>query len=388
MGRRLLGLIVALGLVIGVLVLVQQQHRPPKPGPQSSATAGTIALTGLIGSEKSDFFTSDQVRQALRAKGLAVSVRTSGSWQMADEARAEPPGAALGPASGPPPGSAYDFVIPASSVAAKAIGTPITTTPVRPFYSPLVVVTHQQTAQFLKGVGLASPDADGVWTFHMAQYLTDVQQHLGWGDLKGATPPPDLAGKIYIATTDPNTSSSASLYLAVMSYLANGDQVVSDQSGIDRTASLLRYLMANQGALLASSDQLFRDFVAGTGKPLSWTYESEVAEQAMKGKLPGDMVVLYPDIGITSDHTVVELTPKADALAQALLNDPALISLEAQYGFRPTADPQAMVAALKAKGHAQGFLAGLTSLGSQPPPPTTDILQKIVAAASPAGGGN
>ncbi|MFF7631710.1 hypothetical protein ACFZB9_00965 [Kitasatospora sp. NPDC008050] len=376
MRRRLLGLIVALGLVIGVLVLIQQQHRSPKPGPQPPATAGAGALNGLIGSEKSDFFTSSAVQQALRAKGLAVSVRTSGSWQMAEEAKSKPSG------------SAYDFVIPASSVAAKAITTPITTNPVRPFYSPLVVLAHQQTAQFLRGAGLASVDGNGVWTFHMAQYLTDVQQHLGWGDLKGATPPPDLAGKIYIATTDPNTSSSASLYLAVMSYLANGDQVVSDQTGIDRTAPLLRYLMANQGALLASSDQLFRDFVAGTGKPLSWTYESEVAEQAMNGKLPGDMVVLYPDIGITSDHTVVELTPKADALAQALLNDPTLIGLEAQYGFRPTADPQQMVAALKAKGHGQGFLSDLTSLGSQPPPPTTDILQKIVAAASSAGSGN
>lgn len=338
MRRRLLGLIVALGLVIGVLVLIQQHHRTPKPGPQPTAAAGGIALSGLIGSEKSDFFTSAPVRQALRAKGLAVSVRTSGSWQMADEAKSKP----------------YDFVIPASSVAAKAITTPITTNPVRPFYSPLVVLAHQQTAQFLRGTGLASVDGNGVWTFHMTQYLTDVQQHLGWGDLKGATPPPDLAGKIYVATTDPNTSSSASLYLAVMSYLDNGNQVVSDQTGIDRTAPLLRYLTANQGAMLASSDQLFRDFVMRhRRKPLSWTYESEVAEQAMNGKMPGDMVVLYPDIGITSDHTVVELTPKADALAQALLNDPTLIDLEAQYGFRPTADPQKMVAALKAGGTAR-----------------------------------
>ncbi|GAB2709031.1 hypothetical protein [Kitasatospora kifunensis] len=373
MRQRLLGLVLALGLVVGVVVLVvQQHHRSPGPAPQPTATAGSIALSGLIGSEKNDFFTADQVQQAFRAKGLTVSVRTSGSWQMAEEAKGKP----------------YDFVIPASSVAARAITTPITTTAVRPFYSPLVVIAHQQTAQFLQSNGLATVDGNGIWTFHMAQYLADVQRQLGWSDLKGGSLPPDLAGKIYIATTDPNSSSSASLYLAVMSYLANGSQVVSDQTGIDRTAPLLHYLMANQGALLASSDQLFRDFVAGTGKPLSWTYESEVAEQAMKGNMPGDTVVLYPDIGITSDHTVVELTPKADALAQALLNDPTLINLEAQYGFRPTADPQKMVAALKTKGQDHGFLPNLTSLGSQPPPPTTDILQKIVAAASPVGSGN
>ncbi|MCX4749686.1 hypothetical protein OG455_29940 [Kitasatospora sp. NBC_01287] len=365
--RRLLGLLVAAGLLVGVVAVVLQRHQPPGP------STATVRLTGLIGSEKADFFADEQVQQALAAKGLTVSVQHSGSWQMADDAK----------------GGGFDFAFPASSVAAKAISTPITTTPVRPFYSPLVLVAHADTARFLADNGLASQDPTSkIWTFRMAAYLKDVQSELSWSDLTGGTRPPDVAGKIYVATTDPSSSSSAALYLAVMSYLDNGSQVVSDQSGIDRVSPLLRYLIANQGALLASSDQLFRDFVAGTGKPLSWTYESEVAEQAMKGKLPDDTVVLYPDIDIQSDHTLVELTKGSDALAQALLTDPTLIELEARYGFRPTNDSQAMVQALIAKTGKQqtSFPLDLGSLGTfQPPTPTTGTLQALVNAVSATG---
>lgn len=227
--RRLLGVLVAVCLLIGVVVLVQVQHHAAKAG---STSGGTVALSGVIGSEKADFFADGQVQQAFRSRGLSVSVQHSGSWQMGDDVTGKP----------------FDFAFPASSVAAKAISTTITTTPVRPFYSPLVVIAHADTAQFLAQNNLATEDKTShVWTFHMAAYLKDVQSKLSWEDLPGGARPGYVAGKIYVATTDPNSSSSASLYLAVMSYLANNSQVVSDQTGIDQVTPLLRYLMANQG---------------------------------------------------------------------------------------------------------------------------------------------
>ncbi|MGF1426195.1 hypothetical protein [Kitasatospora sp. LaBMicrA B282] len=373
----LLGALAALVIIVGVgLLALPHHHTSARPATGATASRALVQLTGLVGSEKADFFGDGRVQQAFAADRLSVAVQHSGSWQMAGEVKQ----------------NVYDFAFPASSVAAKAIDTPIAATPVRPFYSPLVVIAHAATADFLKANGLAKQDpGTGVWTFEMGQYLADVQRRLAWSDLTGGHRPPDVAGKIYVATTDPSSSSSASLYLAVMSYLANGGQVVSDTTGIDRVAPLLQYLMANQGALLASSDQLFRDFEAGTGKPLSWTYESEVAEQAMQGRTPVDTVVLYPDTDVQSDHTLVELTKQSDLLAQALTKDPKLVALEADFGFRPVNEPQAMVDELTAgrspdPARQTVFARDLASLGTfQPPAPTTDVLQKLVAAAVPTG---
>lgn len=248
--RRLLGVLLALGLVIGVVLVAQQRHNP-RPGPRPSPTAhgsptALTALSGLIGSEKQHFFADGAVQQALRAQGYAVTVGSSGSFSMAGDVQK----------------GHYDFAIPASSIAASTIPSPFNTNPVRPFYSPMVVVAHTDTADFLAQNGLATQLSGGVWSFDMNQYLADVEAQRKWSDLTGGTRPGDLAGLLYIETTDPASSSSGALYLAIMSYLANNEQLVKSQADIAHVQPLMQYLISNQGALLASSDQLFSDFRA------------------------------------------------------------------------------------------------------------------------------
>ncbi|MCC9308988.1 hypothetical protein LN042_18150 [Kitasatospora sp. RB6PN24] len=363
--QQLVGILVALALVAAVAaIVITKSCCGPSPAP-----AARTAVTGLIGSEKADFFASPQVRRAFGKLGLEVSVQHAGSWQMKDQLK----------------GSDYDFAIPASSVAADSIPTPITTTKVRPFYSPLVVLTTPEVAEFMRQNGLAAKKDDNVWVMDMQAYWAAASAGTAWTALPHQEDrPAGLSGQIYIATTDPRTSSSASLYLALMSYLGNGQKVVASQNDIDRIGPVLQRLMSAQGAMLSSSDQLFRDFVAGTERPLSWTYESEVAEQALAGTLPAGTAVIYPDYDIQSDHTVVELTPKAARVSAALANDPDLVKLEAQFGFRPENDPGLLATDLRQKGNQQ-FPADLRSLGtSQPPPPTSDLLQQLVNRAVPA----
>ncbi|GAA1224900.1 hypothetical protein GCM10009665_13920 [Kitasatospora nipponensis] len=354
---------------VGVVIAVRWPH---SPGP------ALTRVSGLIGSEKTEFFNSPEVQQALRNDKLDVHVTSSGSWQMAQQVAAKP--------------TAYDFAFPASSTATSSLKD-LNSVPVRPFYSPLVVIANRSTVDLLlrdSWNGVAGPmgkvppllksGQDGAELLDMDAYRQAVAANLTWGAVDPQGTRKDLRGQLLISTTDPASSSSAALYLAVMSYLANGQQVVTDQSGIDRVGPLLKQLVQSQGALLASSDELFRDFLSGVGRPLIWTYESEAAGLARAGKLPQDTVVLYPDTTIQSDHTVVELTKNAEPFAAAMQNDPVLRQLAARFGFRPSGDPQAMVQALGERG--TGFAADVTRIGSfQVAPPSTDNLQKLVNAA-------
>ncbi|MFE0458731.1 hypothetical protein ACFW1A_05640 [Kitasatospora sp. NPDC058965] len=358
--KRLLGAVLAVGLIAGVVVLVQQNCCHGS-GPQG----GTVAVSGLIGSEKTSFFDDPQVAKAFADKQLTVRTDHAGSWQMA----------------GLVGRGKYDFAIPAADVIGKEIPDQVTTVPVRPFYSPLVVVARQATVAALETAGLVKSSDDGRFeVFKTADYLAAVKQRKTWNDPNH----PELRGQIYLSTTDPQSSASAALYLAAMAYLDNNNSVVADQGQAVKEGQALKVLMQPQGALLASSDQLMRDFLANAGHPLIWTYESEVAERAHDGTLPDDVRVLYPDITIQSDHTVVELTPAAHKLALALQDDPKLVKLEADHGFRPESDPDAFAREMGDKvvttNHFAPNVADLKT--AQAVSPSSDLLKDLITAAT------
>ncbi|GAA1983138.1 substrate-binding domain-containing protein [Kitasatospora viridis] len=361
MRRQLMGIGIALALVAAVVVVVVAKVC-------CGSTPPLTRVHGLIGSEKGAFFADQRVKDAFAKLGLAVDTDTAGSWQMPDMVK----------------GGHYDFAMPASSVAAKSIPTTIGGIQAEPFYSPLVVVTTSDVADFLRQNGLAEPQPDGSWIFRMRQYLTDVRGGTTWAQLPQGKRPGDLAGDIYIDTTNPSSSSSGAFYLAVMSYLANGERVVATKQDVQGVTPLVRQLTQEQGAQPDSSDPLFQHFTAHFGLPLVWTYESEAAAQALNGTLDPNAVILYPDYDIQTNHTVVELTPVADRVAKALQGDPALVALEAQFGFRPATAPGLLATDLRhrsAQDHR--FPADLSSLQViQPPSPTTSILHCLSATAT------
>ncbi|MFD7986730.1 hypothetical protein ACFRKE_21845 [Kitasatospora indigofera] len=356
--RRVGGVLAALVLLGGVLFAVL--HRAP------ADDGGITVVKGVIGSEKREFFADPEVVAELKAQHLRVDAITTGSWQMAD--------ADL---------TGNDFAFPASLSPAEEIRAKrgVSGEPVRPFYSPLVVIAHAPVAEVLRANGLAARAESGVWTFRMDQYLDAVRRDRNWSDLKDVAGHAELAGAVYVTTTDPATSSSGALHLAEVSYLANERRVVSDEAGVGRVKDLVRKVTAMQGDQKTSSDGPFKDFLSNVGSPLVLVYESQVAALTAQGRPTGDLVVLYPDTTVSSDHTMVGLTDNGKKLADLLRDDAKLRALAVRYGFRPQGDPGAFGAALNAKA-GPVFAPDLSAAGiQQAPVPAVKVLNQLVDAA-------
>lgn len=270
----------------------------------------------------------------------------------------------------------FDLAFPSSQAPAVELAAKykVTGTLPRPFYSPLVVVAHKSAAGVLAGNGLATLDAAHRGTLKMAPYLDAARADRTWQQLKGAGKYGELTGTLYLSSTDPETSNSGALYLAAASYVAAGGKVVASDADIGRTAPLLKKLVSVQGAQQSSTDAAFRDFVSGAGNPLVWVYESQVASLLAGGQQPDDLVVLYPDTTVNSDHTAVPLTENGAALAELLSSDPRLRTLEIRHGFRPqgvTAEFASATTYLKQQ------LTGVR----QAPVPTSTVLHELARRA-------
>ncbi|MFE4370115.1 hypothetical protein ACFRMN_18120 [Streptomyces sp. NPDC056835] len=356
--KRIVGIVLAVLLIGGVAAAVVAGRESQGTG---EGTA-TKTVRGVIGSEKSEFFADPDVVKALADKGFTVKTETSGSWAMEEL-----------------PLTGYDFAFPASEAPATELDTKykVSGSPLRPFYSPLVVVAHRPVAQVLARNGLAvldgKPGAEARGTLKMDAYLDAVRADRTWQQLKGASAHAELKGTVFISSTDPETSNSGALYLAAASYVANGG-LVADAAGVDRTAPLLKKLIAPQGAQQTSSDAPFRDFISGAGNPLVLVYESQVASLLFQKQDVGDLVVLYPDTTVNSAHTLVPLTDNGRALGELLTTDKRLRELVVRHGFRPQgAAPEFTAATAAHTAYLQQTLTGI----HQVQVPATEWLQAM-----------
>lgn len=351
--RRIAGIVLAVLLIGGVVAAVVAGREADDKG------TATKTVRMVIGSEKAEYFADPAVVKALAAKGFTVKAETSGSWAME--------GLDL---------KGYDLAFPSSQAPAVELAAhhKVQGTLARPFYSPLVVVAHRSAAQVLAANGLATLDTEHRGTLKMAAYLDAARHDRTWQQLKGASKYGELTGTLFLSSTDPETSNSGALYLAAASYVANGGRVVASKADLDRTEPLMKKLVQVQGAQQSSSDAVFRDFVSGAGNPLVVVYESQVASLLAGGEQPGDLVVLYPDTTVNSDHTVVPFTDNGKALAQLLSTDPGLRKLAAKHGFRP-------------QGTATEFASATTYLKQemtgvrQAPVPTSAVLHEMARRA-------
>ncbi|MFD9431608.1 substrate-binding domain-containing protein [Streptomyces sp. NPDC060002] len=351
--RRIAGIVLAVLLMAGVVVAVVTGRSDEDKG------TATKTVRMVIGSEKAEFFADPDVVKALAAKGCTVEAETSGSWAME--------GLDL---------KGYDLAFPSSQAPATELAAKykVRGTLPRPFYSPLVVVAHKNAAGVLAGNGLATLDAEHRGTLRMAAYLDAARADRTWQQLKGADKYGELTGTLYLSSTDPETSSSGALYLAAASYVAGGGKVVASDAEVGRAAPLLHKLISVQGAQQSSTDAAFRDFVSGAGNPLVLVYESQVASLLAGRQQPDDLVVLYPDTTVNSDHTAVPLTENGSELARLLATDPELRRLEIRHGFRP-------------QGVATEFASATTYLKQeltgvrQAPVPTSAVLHELARRA-------
>lgn len=356
--RRILGIALAVLLVGGVIAVIAI-------GGQKPEGTATKTVRGVIGSEKSEFFRDPDVVKALADKGYTVKTETSGSWAMDQLALKE-----------------FDFAFPSSTEPTEGIvekagvkGAQNT----KPFFSPLVVIARSNAAKVLSEHGLAKLNGKNSGTLLLGPFLKAAAEDKKWQELQGGTSAyPELAGTVFIKTTDPTTSNSGALFLATTSNVANGTTVVANDADIDRTAPLMKKLISVQGAMEQSTDGPFRAFISGSGEPLVLAYESQVASLLQQKQDPGDMVVLYPDTTVNSPHTFVPISEKATELGSLLANDPKLRSLVVRHGFRPTEGVAEFTTA--AAPHTAYLNSGLTGL-RQVSAPTVKVLMALAARA-------
>jgi hypothetical protein len=355
--RRIVGIVLAVLLIGGVAAAAVAGRESQETG------TATKTVRGVIGSEKAEFFSDPQVVKALAARGLTVRTETSGSWAMEQL-----------------PLKGYDFAFPSSKAPADELDRKfhVQGGPLRPFYSPLVVVAHRSAAQVLVSNGLATLDGESRGTLRMGPYLDAAGKDRTWQQLKGTAGHAELTGTVFISSTDPDTSSSGALYLAAASYVANGGKVTTDRAAVGRTAPLLRKLIMVQGAQQTSSDAPFRDFISGVGNPLVLVYESQVASLLLQKQDAGDLVVLYPDTTVNSDHTLVPLTADGRKLGELLSTDRTLRELAVGHGFRPQGAAAEFTAATAP--HTAYLNQTLTGV-RQAPVPTTEVLHAMALAA-------
>ncbi len=304
-----LAIVLIIGVGIGIISSVAGRLAP-----------SDVVLHGLIGSEKLPFFQDQQVVAALKRGGFTVEAATAGSRQIAL--------ADL---------SAQDFAFPAGAPAAERIRRdhPSATVTV-PFFTPMAIASWKPIVGILEAAGVVH-QRDTYLAFDMAAYMDLVTNDRRWKDLPDSSAY-SVNKSVLVTTTDVRRSNSAAMFLSLVSYIANGDAIVENDTSIDSIVTEAAPLFLRQGFVENSSEVPFEDYlVQGMGKsPMVMIYESQYIARAASGdgSITPDMVLLYPEPTIFSKHTFVALTPDGVRLGQFLSTDPQMRSLATTYGFR------------------------------------------------------
>ncbi len=329
--RRFLAPALALLLIAAVGGGIWRSHDRLGTDQAAQATlqatnAQHVAVRGLIGSEKEDFFADPRVRKALEAQGLTVTVEKAGSRTIAS--RFDP--------------AHYDFGFPSGAPAAQQLKATAKAADVyTPFYTPIVLASWRPIADILVANGIARREGDIYYVTDMPGLLAFADKGTRWRELKQSEAFSTGKG-VLISSTDVRTSNSAAMYLSLASYFANGQQIVQSQADVDRVMPVVAPLFLRQGFQEQSSAGPFEDYLAlGMGKaPLLVAYESQMVEFWLRhpDRVKSDMVLMYPRPTVFSKHVLVPYTPAGARLGVALDTDPVLRELEHDFGFRTGGD--------------------------------------------------
>ena len=278
-------------------------------------------VRGVIGSEKEAFFADDRVKKALLVHGLTVTVQKAGSRTIVDHFN-----------------PTFDFGFPSGAPAAQHLKARAKATQVfSPFYTPMVIASWRPIAEILVANGIAQKQGDVYYLVDMPKLIEVISQGKRWRELKNSAGF-STSKAVLVSSTDVRTSNSAAMYLALASYVANGEQVVQSAEDVAKVIPVVAPLFLRQGLQEQSSSGPFEDYLAlGMGKaPMLISYESQLVEYFLRhpDKVKGDMVLMYPKPTVFSKHVVVPYTPNGARLGAVLESDPALRELAHEFGFR------------------------------------------------------
>lgn len=353
-GIRFFALVAGVVLIIVAVVVVTQRGKAGSGDCQPG-----VAVRGVIGSEKEAFFDDRRVTDRLACLGYVVEVDASGSRDMLQ---------ALNQDAG------YAFAFPGSTSTADKILTDRRLTETIPLFStPMVVATFQPVVDVLTRANVIQKASDGTDVLDVAALLDLANQGMTWDRLPGNTEYP-ARKSVLLATTDPLDSNSAIMYLSIASQVANGGAIVTSPSQVEAVLPDLCRLITDQGDKPETSQVLFDNYlVDGMGRvPMALVYEAQYVTRAPRPQLPADSVKLFPRPTVYSRHTLIPLDANGEAVGRALRDDPELVRLAAEHGFRP----EKPLAGQQVSARPMDVVES----------PSFEVLENMLAALAPAAG--
>ncbi|MFC4852244.1 hypothetical protein [Actinophytocola glycyrrhizae] len=316
-GTRVVALVAGVVLIIVAAVVVTRHGRA------ADGCVSAVPVRGVIGSEKEPFFDDDRVTARLACLGYEVAVDSRGSREMLDSlTRAV---------------HDYGFAFPSSTPAAQKIMRTLEVDERLPLFStPMAVATFRPIVAVLTRAGVVVKASDGADVLDIAALLDLARRGVTWDQLAGNVEYP-ARKTVLLSTTDPQDSNSAIMYLSIASQVANGGAIVTTPAQVEAVLPDLCRLVFDQGNKPETSQVLFDNYlVDGMGRtPMALVYEAQYDTTAPAPSLGPDNVLVHPRPTVYSRHTLIPLTAEGRAVGQALRDDPELVRLAEEHGFRP-----------------------------------------------------
>ncbi|MCQ4628165.1 hypothetical protein KBX17_10205 [Corynebacterium sp. CCUG 65737] len=317
---------------------------------------GSKEVTGVIGSEKREYFEDPEVVDRLTELGFTVNFTTAGSRRIANETNL----------------AQQDFVFPSSGPAAQKITDQDSNYSVEyPFFSPMAVATFKPIARILEKEGVAT-EAAGKYTLDVGEFITLTQQGKRWRDFGNTFP---SQRNVQVATTDIRTSNSAAMWLAILAW-EFGESNPDKADDIGWLTNQIAPFFTGQGYTQSSSAGPFADYLSqGMGAvPMVLVYEAQFLGEQMKesSRIKDDMVLMHLEPTVLANHGIVGISPEGKELAQALASDQELQQLAARHGFRPATGDYLTTAM---EGHGLGSPA---HYDNSVDPPSFDRMEKLI----------
>ena len=369
--KKFLGPALALLLLGGVvfgIVFSARDKQASERGAQDAAKAaaangaaasGKTTIRILTGSEKLDFLRDPELAKVLNAEGIVLDVQKAGSREIATR----------------PDLKSFDVAYPAGVAAARKIAAATGSRRVsNSFYTPMVVASWKQLLPPLEANGIVRKQGGAYYIVDMHKLVEMMEQGARWKDLQ-PNPAYSVSKSVLIGSTDVRTSNSAAMYLALASYVANGDNVVDSDAAADQVVDRLLGLFSKQGYQESSSSGPFEDYVTmKLGKsPLVMIYEQQFLQYAFqKSIIDPDMVLLYPQPTVLTKHTIVALTDKGARFADVFERNPQVQTIASRYGLRGSDNTALFAEAKTRKIEVPQTLVDVVD------PPTYDLLERMI----------
>ena len=320
-----------------------------------------VTLNGMEGGEMIAFLENEKVRKIVEKKyGISYGIKKQGSIDMVQK-------------------GAYDnfnYLFPSSQFAAYLFryegGSSKTKEIV--FNTPIVLLTRKPVADALEKNGFLSV-ADGVYYVDMQKLAEAIRKGASWKSL-GLD---QLYGDLLVDSTDPNSSNSGNMFLALLANALNGNKPVTEDS-VSKISSDLKSIYDKMGYSQSSSADLFNQFMQqGMGAhPIIAAYENQLLEFSLTNssayeQLKGDLVIMYPTPTVWSSHVFIGLNDDSVRMQEILLDKEVQDIAWKEHGFRTVVSGLENLNETKVSGIAK-------QVSSIMPLPKPEIMMRLMEA--------